>query len=290
MRRITFFMLLGVSLFFFYKKRHHLSHIIPFTTSVVESKHITTVLSHVKQETLVVFDLDATLIEPTQMLGNDPWAYYAGDKVIEECGGNVQEGLKKFEPLWYAVQKRVNVKLVEKAALGVLATLQQRGIKTLGFTSRGRGLIDRTYEQLASVGLDLSKNSIWDHEEKGDTFYFNQGILFTDVGGNKGKIFHSFLEKIGKKPKHIVFVDDKEKYVNHMQKMCHQEAIPFVGIWYRGAKKTIKNFNPAIADVQLAHFLASNGEVLSDQAAELILQKNEKIALRKAEYSYVPNH
>jgi len=244
-----------------------------------DSSNVKDLLAHVDEQTLVIFDIDGVLMVPKQILGSDPWAYYEGDKFIAKCG-DVPAGLRAFLPTWIYVQKHIEVKLVDEALLTVLKTLKERGIQAIGFTARGVELVDRTIEQLDSLGIKLKSNFEQAGELVTEEFCYKNEILFTAAGSNKGGVLKKFFSLKGKRPKKIVFLDDRSKNIASMEKMCEAENIPFVGIRYGGADDVVEKFNGAngwlIGDVQL-RFLKRFGLILSDEKADEELKFFSKI-------------
>lgn len=237
---------------------------------VINSNTIAEVITHVEENTLVIFDIDGVIMEPVQMLGSDPWAYYEGDKYIAIHGGNVAKGLEAFAPVWIKVQEKVSVRTVDKKLALVLKMLKDFGNSVIGFTARGIALAKRTKEQLQSIDIDLSNNSFFSENLVCPSYLFDNGILFTKVGYNKGECLKCFFKKIKKRPPKIVFIDDHEKNIESMKKMCSEEKISYVGILYKGASYTKETFDPKVSDMQL-EYLDSFAPILTDKEARELL-------------------
>jgi len=249
-------------------------------STVIDTPHIKDILKYVTPRSLVIWDLDGVVMEPIQALGNDPWAYYEGDKYIARCG-DVKKGLQAFWSTWFKVQENVVVKLVDKAFGEVYKKIALRNAKNIGFTARGIPLIERTKVQLSSIGVDLEKNS-WSPKKElsSDLFRFKYGTLFGAAGCDKGECLKSFFSVTKKQPSKIVFIDDRTKNIASLQKMCKQEKIPFVGIRYGGADESVKNFRKDIVDAQL-YVLQKFDKVISDKKAEKMLSFFADLAQKK---------
>lgn len=241
---------------------------------VVESNKIMDVLKYVEKGTLVILDIDGVAMEPLGTLGSDPWAYYEGDKYIVKHDGDVVQGLEDFAPIWTFVQKNIWVKLVDKNFLSLLKKLKESGYVTMGFTARGIDLVERTKEQLGSIGVDLAKLSFNVVYSVKNLYCFKYGILFANVGCNKGDCLETFLQNINFLPKKIILADDRKKNILTLEEMCKKHDIPYVGILYGGASITKENFDPKIGDLQL-QYLQNHGKVMSDKQAEVMLQENK---------------
>lgn len=237
---------------------------------IIESNTFTCLYDYLTEDTVVIFDIDGVIMEPLQMLGNDQWAYYEADKFIH-CGG-----LAAFSHVWEEVQKRVDVKLVDEAFPQILAELKRRGITTLGFTARGISLHERTKEQLASIGVDLSQTSCCGDGFVGEGFLFTHGMIFVDIGQDKGTCLKRFFDRYGKKPSRVIFFDDRMKNVKSLDLFCKTEGIKFIGVRYGGADCAMAQFEPLISDVQL-YCLRNFDEVISDDRARGMMQFFDRV-------------
>jgi len=231
----------------------------------IESNNLEDVFQYIEEGAVVIFDLDGTVMEPLQMLGSDPWAYYYGDKLIA-LHRNKKKGLDAFVPVWQWVQKNIEMKLVDERLISVLERIKCRGACVMGFTARGIALAERTSEQLNAIEVDLTRNCYYRQAVAGDGFLFTNGVLFVDVGVDKGIMFKRFCDKIGNLPSKIIFLDDQAKNITYVKNMCIKHGIPFVGMRYGRADATKENFDPAISDIQLSH-LQKTGKILSDKEA-----------------------
>jgi hypothetical protein len=250
--------------------------------TIIESNSFAPRFDYLTEDTLVIFDIDGVVMEPIQMLGNDQWAYYEANKFIN-CGG-----LPAFFSVWEEVQKRVAVKRVDEHFSEILAELKKRGNKTIGFTARGTSLHERTKVQLASIGIDLSQNcgtatcgniatvSCCENGFVGEGFLFEHGIIFVDIGKDKGVCLKRFFEMTGKRPSKIIFFDDRMKNVKSLETFCKAEGIDFVGIRYGGADGAIEQFEPMVSDVQL-FCLRNFDEVISDDRARSMIHFFDRV-------------
>ncbi|KKP29374.1 MAG: hypothetical protein UR12_C0008G0001 [candidate division TM6 bacterium GW2011_GWF2_30_66] len=253
----------------------------------IDTQNITDILNYVGldkdvnelEKTLVIFDIDGVVMIPKQLLGNDPWAYYEGDKFIAKYNNGTVKGASKevfikgmaeFKQVWSFVQNNVEVKLVDEKFTDVLEKLFKNCIKIMGFTARGTDLVDRTKYQMDSINVDFSKNAYCLENIKTKDYINKNGVLFVDLGVSKGEILKRFFAHIGKKPGKIVFIDDQPKNIKTIKEMCEQENISFVGIRYGGADEISKldDTKKKICDIQLER-LRETGKVLSDKEAGL---------------------
>ncbi|MBI5346558.1 MAG: DUF2608 domain-containing protein [Chlamydiae bacterium] len=229
---------------------------------VFEIRNIKEIQSYLlEEETLVVLDLDNTVIEPVQSLGSVQW-FCNRIKEFQNKGFTREKAFELAYPEWFAVQAITKVKPVEKDTAQFIQSLQ-KNFKVLALTSRGPDLIFPTVRQLNSINIDLS--STFPHlkeivfESENETIFKN-GILFANRL-NKGIILYQFLKLINYFPKVIVFIDDCEKHVKEVEQAFFRTNVSFVGLRYGFLDDKVKNFDKVTADLQFANF----GKILSDE-------------------------
>lgn len=233
---------------------------------IIETFHFREILNYVDQETLVILDIDDTLLLPQQTLGSDVWFRWHMQKMINE-GMSQKEALAKAILDWEAVRKITKVKLVEPDTDKVVAEMQAKGIKIIGLTTQGLELSHCTTRQLKQINIDLSKTAPHDLQ-----FYFTNirgclyrdGLLFTG-GTHKGHALLSFFKHIDFHPKKFVFINDKESHLVEVEKELEPLGHTFIGLRYSNGDERVKNFNPDIAEYQWKH--STFDHILTDQEA-----------------------
>ena len=237
---------------------------IGIAAEILESNSIADVFDHIEQESLVIFDLDNTIITSAQSLGGDAWFSAQMEDYLEN-GLTNQEALAKVLPLWEALQHISEVVPVEIDTASFIKTLQSKDCSVIALTTRGYTMTNVTESQLKSVEVDFSKDSpivgeIFFNHKAG--ILFKDGIIFAQ-GVDKGSVLIKFLEITGIEPKHIIFIDDKLKQVKSVEKSCLENNIPFTGIRYGHCDEAISNFSKEISDLQKAFY----SPLLSDSKA-----------------------
>lgn len=235
---------------------------------IIESHDITDLLSYAEEETLVVSDINETLIQSSQSLGSDRWASYMVKKMMSEQGISRREALHRFVPSWHKILRVTNVTPVEPKTAGVIYLLQKKGIRIVGLTARYIEMAFTTHDQLLSVGIDFSKNTIYPFDceiEGGFAAKFIDGIIFNGLKNDKGEILVRFFNRIGCRPKKVIYIDDKLSNIQSVQAAIEKENIPFLGIHYTSSKES--PFDLMIANEQWKRF----GKVLSDEEASTLI-------------------
>ena len=127
----------------------------------------------------------------------------------------------------------------------------------MAMTARTLDIAEKTAQQLHSVGIDLSQNTVLKTDlliekkalESEDDAKYTKGILFVGESNNKGKVLAHFLRINKLSPKKIVFVDDKVKHVNNVGIALQELKIPYFGFRYGAVDDKVKQFNQVMADV-----------------------------------------
>lgn len=216
---------------------------------------VTEIHKKVDQETLVILDVDNTLITAEGNLGSDQWFYYLF-KVYKMAGIDEKRALVKAVDTWNRVQSSIHVRAVEKAFPVWVNQLQADGVRTLALTARGEEISDITSKQLQSIEVRFKGRSLVDHElkisgksleSKADAL-FREGILFVGENNDKGKVLVHFLRRVGYSPKKIIFVDDKVKHVNNMEAAVKALGIPCFNYRYGAWDAQVKMFYELTAE------------------------------------------
>ncbi len=241
--------------------------ISPAQAKVFESKKMEDALSHVTPDTLLILDVDNTLIESAQMLGGDRWYYYSVDK-FKKAGLSEKEATDKAMKTWFDLQKVTKVTAVEPKTPELVTVLQDKGVKVMLLTARSIEEAPTLYDQLSSVGIDIAKSPPSTKQYFFASSRYYKGMLLVNVN-NKGDVLKLFLAKAKVKPAKAVFIDDKKKNVESVDQALASMGIECDCIRYGFLDEKVKKFDPAIADVEYEFF----GKILDDASARAILTK-----------------
>lgn len=243
---------------------------------IIETKHFCEINKYVTPKTLVILDIDDTLLIPTQTLGTDVWFLYRV-KQYESQGFCYPDALQKTLAEWEAIRHLTNVKLVETGTNEIIQGLQKKNIMVMGLTTQGLALATRTVMQLRSLNIDLSLTA----PSKEDHYFINQhgvlfrqGILFTS-GTAKGKALLTFLDKINVHPQHVVFINDKATHLKDVEEAAKANSIDFIGLRYSYSDERIAHFCKEIAEIQW-NFSTFSHLISDEEAAQLLNVKMTK--------------
>jgi hypothetical protein len=222
--------------------------------------------AELKSASVVIFDIDNTILRPIQTLGSDQWYGYRVQTHLD-AGLELNQAISKAVREWTSVQMKTQVQLTESNIPEIFAWLRQLGVPVLGLTARPLELIEKSIQQLASVQVRFDNNAIRGgtiNVRAPDPARFDRGILFVGPKNNKGSVLRDFLSQIAFSPRKIAFLDDKEKHIVNVEKALEGSGIEYSGFRYGRMDAWVKSFDAALAEKQWDHFTRT-GELLSDE-------------------------
>lgn len=243
------------------------------------------ILNHVDANTLILFDVDETLIIPRSVSMRT--------KTKEQHADWLRDTLRKFfknapnAEDYYFYDWEISEKplVIEPIIVDIIKSMQNKNVKVLALTnlptgSRGRieFLPQWRFNKLAEVGIDFSKTKFEDTTftqlPKNDNNYpiLYKGILATNRE-SKGSVLAAFLDYTKWKPNHIIFFDDSLKRVKEVAQEACKRKIKFNGYQYLGAEHIPGELDKNVAQLQFKHLL-TNEKWLSDEQARELLKFN----------------
>lgn len=210
------------------------------------------ILNEIDGDTLILFDIDQTLIDSTLIVGGLSWGQYMKQWIDSNMPNSQLYGL-----ITYWIAHQVTVKAVERSIPTIVKDLQSHHV-VLGLTARGETNwnyasvpnVDRlTDEQLRSVDICLSHPTNLD----GVPGVLN-GVIYTSQNP-KGPFLRKILERIPA-PKKIVFVDDNIQHLRSVaEALSDTDDTVFIGCHYTHSENAAAPLDPAVGLVQLAKLL-----------------------------------
>lgn len=236
-------------------------------------------LKDVDEDTLVMFDVDETLIT-----AEDCILRTSSRPISEKYLNNILRDPKIVPPGKYPehylhskVLLQMRFQPVDARLPEIIRSLQQNNIKTIAFTKMEAGsygilpsLADWRVAHLKQNQYDFSEafpdigaTDIGFFLSRG---YFKEGVLFSNKN-EKGPVLISFLKHIKWRPKKIIFLDDRKDYHQSVEKALENSKIEYVGLHYTAAADHASKVDEKLAKFQYMH-LALHGEWLSDKEAK----------------------
>jgi FMN phosphatase YigB (HAD superfamily) len=200
--------------------------------------------------TLLVFDIDNTLVEPVGNIGSDQWYYYLvkaiarDDKTLTADAAEAKAG-----EIWSKTLPTVKAKPVEDLTPALIREQQKLGLKIMALTARGAEDSEATFRQLKDIGVDLTATAVRKDDlaakQKG---LYSRGVFFVGDGPDKGKTLVAFLKKIGLRPAKVVFADDKPHHARNVDAALTAAGIPCVSFRYGAADAKVRAFNEVMGE------------------------------------------
>jgi len=245
-------------------------HTLPSThvfSCIVESDSIQDVLQYAEHDSMVVFDLDNTLVRPEKEVGSVQWFDHMLKQNIKR-GMGIEDALTELLPLSFEVQNHISLCPVENTTIDVLRELRKREIVTIALTARSDTLVTRTKVQLQKIDIDFDTENGFNRELTLDyprPVLLKNGIVFC-ANNDKGSVLFSILTLINYHPKKIIFVDDKLDHLFEVEKACLRNAVNFIGIRYGKLDSVVAQFDPVRAEQELSLLFdkETRGSLLSD--------------------------
>lgn len=263
----------------------------PLPAAIIEVDELNKIvkkLPKIDQQTLILLDVDYTLIIPKDAILKPCGQKLARKLVLEILGNNpLNDASKKFANSYYQSQILLQAQssLVDASFPSFVKQLQSKNIPTIALTAAPTGnfgvinsIENWRIKALKKLKLDFSlafpKIRILELAKKGDLNsppLFKSGVLFSSQY-TKGETLRRFLDRIQWYPKKVVFVDDRMDFLISVQDVLNEMGIEFIGFYYTAAEKVPCYLDEKIAELQFRH-LVEHGIWLSDEKAKSFIRK-----------------
>ena len=226
--------------------------------TILESKAIESVLEHAKDcNTMVIFDIDNTLVHTNQDLGSDPWAYWFVKERLKE-GMMPRQALAYMFDVFRHVHSHIQVYPVEEKTVNIVQQLKDRDIPTICLTGRQSAMIDVTQEQMKKTGFNFNSPECLMKQltvKMKHPVEMANGIICGGMN-EKGDVLAKIFQTLNfKAPESIVFIDDRQNCINSLSKHCSDNNIAYTGLRYGFMDHVVAQFDPQKAQQQLEELL-----------------------------------
>jgi len=237
-------------------------------------------LSGLDSDTLLLLDLDETLIMSSTTLNSSPWWSFIFAKFEDSqlCDAKIFPVLSR---ILNAVLRHVPFKAVEEDTPRLIAALRARGVPMLGITSRNHSTIfvpasDRlTFRHLEHAGVtidpgvfarrycvDLSRAP---PELRG-------GVIFSGRSRLKGQALLHVMDALRIRPARIRMIDDVREQLISVGTTVSKLGIRFTGYRYNRCDNYLlfTMADAIVSDLQLRHLLRAGSMITDAQAKSLL--------------------
>ena len=204
-----------------------------------------------KQSTLVIFDIDDTLLEAVNFVGSDKWyAWQRGKDVYNHSGELIKVRDEQVYTCLFSILGTLfdlgTSKLTQDNAGNIITELKDYNLMLL--TSRTYSFRRATERELSINGIDFSNYHLVDSLKtldfslndgnRTDRITYNRGLVMS-TGLDKGKVLREVLSRIGKSYKSIYFIDDSRRNINNMIEEWKNDDTKFTMYHYTRVDKKI---------------------------------------------------
>jgi hypothetical protein len=247
------------------------------SSQIHEINKISEINKYVDSKTMVLFDIDNTILTAEQSLGSDQWFdYYVNKNLSEGKDKNTAVNVALNE--WRHIHKYTKVKPLERDTKEVIHSVQAKTPYVYVLSARSGATYKMSRDELTSIGISFNNNmnskipSLQLYETV-DSIYKN-GLILAGITPNSGKggALKEFIKKSGINIKNfnkIIFIDDKKHNVDDVATASADLGLSFIGLRYSAADVDVKNFTGDIANKQLS-FLQRCGKLISDTFANVL--------------------
>jgi hypothetical protein len=203
------------------------------------------------RSTLVVLDIDDTLLTATEFFGSDKWYDWQRGRVLSPSGQPlaIAEADKVsclFDTLGITYEIATNPPIQENMA----SLVKQVNNDLLLLTARSSAYRAATMRELDHNGLDFSDKALSNadigyhyevsHGGRTVTVSYVDGVFMVQ-GMDKGVMLLDLLARTGRDYEAVVFVDDKTRNIDNMANVLQKAGIDFYGFHYVKIDKTVSN-------------------------------------------------
>jgi Protein of unknown function (DUF2608) len=249
------------------------SFYLPKADSFVEITMLNEISPEITQDTLVLVDLDDTIVTTETMLGSSPWWEHFTRKMMS-ANFDTRTTFQSVFPLVGKIVQSIPLKPIERDTPFFIRNLQAQNIIVWGLTGRVReapydpNFAATTHFHLQKIGIDFDASPLPLGANITRTIHpkqFAYGILFTSHQ-LKGPILKQFLQEINFTPAKIIMVDDLNSHLQSVEQVAQEMNIPCACFRYKRLDQTKTMFDPMIGNLQLKALL-TQGYIPTDEQA-----------------------
>ncbi len=232
----------------------------------IETGDIEAIEAHIDSATLVIFDIDTTLVKTDHMLGSEAWADMMTRRYVLQ-GMSPPRARAELMPEWNKVLIQAAVRPLDPAVQTTLRRLQRSGIRVMGLSDKDPEMAYIRLMHLclcdARLATTAPHRGMLNIQAEGCAKMVS-GVLFTGVSNNPGTVLASLLNELGYHPSNIVMISNKAHLLYEIEVAVSHVGIPFVSVRHSGLDAL--DYRSDIAEVQLNLF----NRIMSDDAARAL--------------------
>lgn len=229
-------------------------------------------------DSLVLFDVDATLIVPYDAILKPK-----GKKLFKKLVSGYTE-----RDLFREIRMKAPHALVDNRCINLVPKLHENKIPVIAFTAAPSDVSGYEepgvwrVEELQKYGFDFSPAfpnlnllELPKHADQEHFPLYKSGVLYSSFH-SKGDILIDFLQKLNWIPKKIVFIDDELEHVQSVVTSLDNHGIPCIGFHYTAANDLPCDLNLEQALFQIDYFVERDIWLSDEESSKLLNLFKEK--------------
>lgn len=221
-------------------------------TQVNDMKEVSDYLNTADSKTLVIFDVDMVLVQPS-----DPAFQMANMKRFGAISKRIMKEVPADRQMMFLSLMTISSKpvLIDENTPQLLKSIIQKGVPAIALTANLTGsfgpiknMEEWRIKTLKLLGIDFTKSAPYQKQlvfnnlpsYRGNYSTYLDGVLFVNgTTVSKGDAFLSFLQKTEFLPEKIVFIDDREDNLKSLEVAIQKldRPIEYCGLHFLGAQK-----------------------------------------------------
>ncbi len=217
-------------------------------------------------DTLVIFDIDDTLLENRNFVGSGKWYNWQRGRTVSDASGNsfVIDKNQQFYCIFRALGTMFEIastELTQPNAVEIFNNLKNYDLMIL--TARTAKFRPATERELKKNGIELADKHLSSVKQglsfqlndtrRTDTVTYSKGIVMSS-GLNKGLVLKNILGKANRTYKNIYFIDDSAKNVKQMSDVWKNSSTNFKIFHYMKVDKSISKEEIRASDDAKVYF------------------------------------
>ena len=236
-------------------------------------------LEEVKEDSLVIFDVDDVLItccDPTLQEVNK-------ERLNKVCQTFAQTmPIDEYTRLFSIALKSREVEIIDQKIYDLLNELSNRNVKTIALTHTRTGqfgtiekMEDWRVLELGGLGIDFDQTSPFASEKSLENLggsagspSIKNGVIFT-AEIDKGRVLEEAFKLLPKAPREVIFIDDRRDNLESVESLCEKHQIAFQGFHYTAVQaRAPKKIDEKLIEIQVGTLLKEGRWITSEEAAE----------------------
>lgn len=233
------------------------------SVNIYKSNHLADLQSQsvIPKETLVVLDIDNTLLRMKTYIGSPSWFAWQQKEISTQQADAMATSIGQFYPINDFTLQLAHAKACETnpntGTAHTIKALQSQGYTVIAETARDPKVAAATKRELIRNGINFSKHGIptdptqqclvikYHADKKTPLISYCQGILYT-TGGKKAETLNLLLNKLKASDRYstILFADDSESNIDNFANYYKNKKTKAYLYHYLGAQAWAQKFHP----------------------------------------------